>query len=72
MYLENYDFVYHVINDIADDEGCTAHALVRNASLVSLFTGAKEAKFPYFSKGKPVSSWLISNSSNILFYTSNS
>ncbi len=26
----------------------------------TLFTGAKEAKFPYFSKGKPVSSWLIS------------
>ncbi len=24
-----------------------------------LFIGAKEAKFPYFTKGKPVSSWLI-------------
>ncbi len=40
------------------------------ASLESLITGAKEAKFPYFSKGKPVSSWLISKSSNIFLYKS--
>ncbi len=39
----------------------------QHASLASLFTGAKEAKFPYFSKGKPVSSWLISKSSDIFF-----
>ncbi len=39
-------------------------------SLASLFTGAKEAKFPYFTKGKPVSSWLISKSSYILLYKS--
>ncbi len=45
-------------------------APLRYASLASLFTGAKEAKFPYFSKGKPVSSWLISNSSDISFYKS--
>ncbi len=35
-----------------------------------LLTGAKEAKFPYFSKGKPVSSWLISKSSDIFLYKS--
>ncbi len=29
-----------------------AHAPVRYASFVSLFTGAKEAKFPYFTKEK--------------------
>ncbi len=29
-----------------------------------------EANFPYFSKGKPVSSWLISKSSNICLYKS--
>jgi len=34
---------------------------VRYASLVSLFTGAKEAKFPYLTKGKPVSSLLYQN-----------
>ncbi len=33
-----------------------------------LFTGAKEAKFLDFSNGKPVSSWLISISSNISLY----
>ncbi len=32
-----------------------SRAPLRYASLASLFTGAKEAKFPYFSKGKPVS-----------------
>ncbi len=35
-----------------------------------LFIGATEAKFPYFSKGKPVSSWLISKSSDIFLYKS--
>ncbi len=39
---------------------------LRYASLVKLFTGAKEAKFPYFSKWAPVCFWLISKSSNIL------
>ncbi len=42
----------------------------RYASLTSLSTGAKEAKFPYFSKGKPVPSWLISKSSDIFLYKS--
>ncbi len=37
------------------------------AILVRLFTGAKEAKFPYFSKWTPVSSWLISKSSLQIF-----
>ncbi len=35
---------------------------------MSLFTGAKEVKFPYFSK--VVSSWLISKSSDIFLYKS--
>ncbi len=35
-----------------------------------VFTGAKEAKFPYFSKGKPDSSWLISKFSYIFLYKS--
>ncbi len=47
-----------------------AHAPLRYASLASLFTGAKEAKFPYFSKGKPVSFWLISKSSDIFLFKS--
>ncbi len=47
-----------------------SRAPLRYASLMSLFTGAKEAKFPYFRKGKPVSSWLISKSSNIFLYKS--
>ncbi len=47
-----------------------SRAPLRYASLTSLFTGAKEAKFPYFSKGKPVSSWLISKSSEIFLYKS--
>ncbi len=47
-----------------------SHVPLRYASLVSLFTGAKEANFPYFSKGKPVSSWLISKSSDIFLYKS--
>ncbi len=44
------------------------HMLLRYASLTSLFTGAKEEKFPYFTKGKPVSSWLLSKSSDIFLY----
>ncbi len=43
---------------------------LRYTSLASLFTGAKEAKFTYFSNGKPVSSWLISKSSDISLYKS--
>ncbi len=46
------------------------HAPVRYTSLTSLFTGAKEAKFPYISKRKPVSSWFISKSSIIFLYKS--
>ncbi len=48
----------------------TSRAPLRYASLESLYTGAKEAKFPYFSKGKPVSSPLISKSSDIFLYKS--
>ncbi len=44
---------------------CVVRVPLRYASLASLFTGAKEAKFPYFNKGK-VSSWLISISSDII------
>ncbi len=47
-----------------------SRAPLRYASLTSLFTGAKEAKFSYFSKGTPVSSWLISKSSDIFLYKS--
>ncbi len=47
-----------------------SRAPLRYTSLASLFTGAKEAKYPYFSKGTPVSSWLISKSSDIFFYKS--
>ncbi len=39
-----------------------SRAPLRYASLTSLFTGAKEAKFPYFSKGKPVSIFLYKSS----------
>ncbi len=46
------------------------HSTCLYASLVSLFTGAKEAKFPYFSKGKPVFFWLILKSSDIVLYKS--
>ncbi len=45
-----------------------SRAPLRYASLESLFTGAKEAKFLYFSKGK--CSWLISKSSDIFLYKS--
>ncbi len=34
------------------------------------YAGAKQAKFPYFSKGKLVSAWLISKSSGIFLYKS--
>ncbi len=47
---------------------CHARAPLRYASFASLFTGAKKAKFPYFSKGKPVSSWLILKSSDFFFF----
>ncbi len=52
----------------ADDVGrMRRRTPLRYASLTSLFTGAK---FPYFSKGKPDSSWLISKSSDIFLYKS--
>ncbi len=49
---------------------CAAHAPLRYASPASLFTGAKEAKFPFFSKDKPVSFLLISKSSHIILHKS--
>ncbi len=44
----------------ADDVGCLPSACVwESRKKQRLFIGAKEAKFPYFTKGKPVSSWLV-------------
>ncbi len=59
--LGKYDF-------ILSGEWCRNECIdpLRYASLTSLFTVAKEAKFPYFAKVKPVSSWLILKSSYIL------
>ncbi len=42
----------------------------RYDSLASLFTGAKEAKFPYLTKGKPASFWLIEILLNFLYKSS--
>ncbi len=42
----------------------------RHARTSEIYAGAKQAKFPYFSKGKLVSAWLISKSSGIFLYKS--
>ncbi len=70
---QELEMLWYVEAIPADDAGCrvcTTRAPLRYASHTNLFTGAKEAKFLTFSKVKPVSSWLISKSSNIFLYKS--